>query len=62
MLMTSSAFAACGKVTITDMNWPSTTLMAHLDRLILKHGYGCDVDVVAGDTMPTGTSMIEKAR
>jgi glycine betaine/proline transport system substrate-binding protein len=60
MLMTSSAFAACGKVTIADMNWPSATLMAHLDRLILKHGYGCDVDVVPGDTMPTGTSMIEK--
>ncbi len=60
MLMTSSAFAACGKATIADMNWPSATLMAHLDRLILKHGYGCDVDVVPGDTMPTGTSMIEK--
>jgi glycine betaine/proline transport system substrate-binding protein len=60
MLMASPAFAACGKVTIADMNWPSATLMAHLDRLILKHGYGCDVDVVPGDTMPTGTSMIEK--
>lgn len=59
-LMTGPAFAACGKITIADMNWPSATLMAHLDRLILKHGYGCDVDVVPGDTMPTGTSMIEK--
>ena len=58
--MTSSAFAACGKITIADMNSPSATLMAQLDPLILKHGYGCDVDVVPGDTMPTGTSMIEK--
>lgn len=54
------AQAACGKVSIADMNWPSATLMAHLDKLILKHGYGCDADVVPGDTMPTGTSMMEK--
>jgi glycine betaine/proline transport system substrate-binding protein len=59
-LITGPAFAACDKVTIADMNWPSATLMAHLDRLILKHGYGCNVDLVPGDTMPTGTSMIEK--
>lgn len=60
VLLSSGAHAACGKVTIADMNWPSATLMAHLDRLILKHGYGCDAEVVPGDTMPTGTSMIEK--
>lgn len=56
----NSAHAACGKVTIADMNWPSATLLAHLDMLILKHGYGCDAEVVPGDTMPTGTSMMEK--
>jgi glycine betaine/proline transport system substrate-binding protein len=54
------AEAACGKVTISDMNWPSATLMANVDRLILKHGYGCAAELVPGDTMPTGTSMIEK--
>jgi len=52
--------AACGRVTISDMNWASATLMANVDRLILKHGYGCDAELVPGDTMPTGTSMIEK--
>ena len=52
--------AACGKVTISDMNWASATLMAHVDSFILKHGYGCDTEIVPGDTMPTGTSMVEK--
>ena len=59
-LFSSSAQAACGKVTISDMNWPSATLMANVDKLILKHGYGCDAELIPGDTMPTSTSMIEK--
>ncbi|WP_286238795.1 ABC transporter substrate-binding protein [Neptuniibacter halophilus] len=63
LLLTSTAsFAgeACGKVTIADMNWSSATLMANVDRFILEHGYNCDAELVPGDTMPTGTSMIEK--
>jgi glycine betaine/proline transport system substrate-binding protein len=47
-------------VTIADMNWPSASLMANVDKIILKHGYGCDAELVPGDTMPTGTSMTEK--
>lgn len=52
--------ASCGKVTIADMNWNSATLIANIDRFILEHGYGCEAELVPGDTMPTGTSMIEK--
>ena len=51
---------SCDSVTIADMNWSSATFMAALDRFILDHGYGCDASVVPGDTMPTGTSMMEK--
>ncbi|WP_019615793.1 ABC transporter substrate-binding protein [Psychromonas ossibalaenae] len=55
----SSAFSSeCGRVSIADMNWDSATLIASLDRFILEHGFGCDVQVIAGDTMPTGASMI----
>ena len=54
------AAEACGKTTIADMNWSSATLIANVDRFILQHGYGCDAELVPGDTMPTGTSMIEK--
>ncbi|OOF22492.1 ABC transporter substrate-binding protein [Salinivibrio proteolyticus] len=50
----------CGKVTIADMNWNSASLIANIDRFILEHGYGCDAELVPGDTMPTGTSMVEK--
>ena len=53
---------SCGKVTIADMNWNSASLMANIDGFILKHGYGCDAELVPGDTMPTGTSMIEKGQ
>ncbi|PFG57754.1 glycine betaine/proline transport system substrate-binding protein [Vibrio sp. ES.051] len=52
----------CGRVTIADMNWNSATLMANVDRFILEHGYGCDAELIPGDTMPTGTSMIEKGQ
>lgn len=50
----------CGKVTIADMNWSSATLIANVDKFILENGYGCEAELVPGDTMPTGTSMIEK--
>nr|WP_299177407.1 ABC transporter substrate-binding protein [uncultured Neptuniibacter sp.] len=63
MFAGSVAMAAedCGKVTIADMNWSSATLMANVDRFILEHGFGCEAELVPGDTMPTGASMIEKS-
>ena len=62
MLASTTSFASenCGKVSIADMNWNSATLIANVDRFVLEHGYGCDAELVPGDTMPTGTSMIEK--
>lgn len=57
---TASHAKGCGTVTIADMNWSSATFIAALDRFILDHGYGCDAELVPGDTMPTGTSMMEK--
>lgn len=64
-LLTASTLSyaddTCGTVTIADMNWSSASLIANIDRFILEHGYGCAAELVPGDTMPTGTSMIEKA-
>ncbi|WP_299494915.1 ABC transporter substrate-binding protein [uncultured Shewanella sp.] len=59
---TSPAFAdeQCGRVTIADMNWSSASLIANVDRFILEEGYGCDAQLISGDTMPTATSMVEK--
>jgi glycine betaine/proline transport system substrate-binding protein len=35
-------------------------VLAHIDAIILAEGYGCQVDLVPGDTMPTLTAMMEK--
>jgi len=59
--LSSSVMAnECGKVTLADMNWNSATIVANIDKFILTHGFGCDVDLVPGETTPTVTSMIEK--
>lgn len=54
------AYADCGRVTIADMNWQSAEFAAYVDKIILEEGYGCTVELVPGDTMPTSTSMMEK--
>ena len=56
----SAGAAECGKVSIAEMNWASAGIAAHVDKFILEKGYGCTVTLVAGDTMPTFTSMNEK--
>jgi len=58
----SGAHAKCGDVTMTEMNWASAELMANIDKVILEEGYGCKVELVAGATMPSFTSMNEKGQ
>src|SRR5690606_39170356 len=61
--MAGSAQAAeCGDVSIAEMNWASAGVAAYVDKKILEAGYGCNVTVVTGDTMPTFTSMNEKGQ
>ena len=45
---------------MADMNWPSATLMANVDKIILEEGYGCEVELIAGATTTTFASMNEK--
>ena len=56
----ASHASACGDVTIAEMNWASAGVLAQLDKIILEEGYGCDVELVTGDTVPTFASMSEK--
>jgi glycine betaine/proline transport system substrate-binding protein len=59
----SHAYAAgCGNVTIVSMNWQSAELESAVDKRILETGYGCQVNMVLGDTVPTITSMVEKGK
>jgi glycine betaine/proline transport system substrate-binding protein len=52
--------SSCGDITIANMNWASAQAIAEIDKIILTHGYNCNVELVPGDTMPTFTSMNEK--
>jgi glycine betaine/proline transport system substrate-binding protein len=60
--VSTQANANCGDITIAEMNWASAEFMANVDKIILEKGYGCDVEMVAGATMPTFTSMNEKGQ
>ena len=53
---------ACGKVTVANMNWQSAELLANIDNIVLSKGYGCEVEMVPGDTVPTLTAMMEKGQ
>jgi glycine betaine/proline transport system substrate-binding protein len=57
-----SAHAECGTVSIAEMNWASAGVAANIDKIVLQEGYGCSVDLVTGDTLPTFTSMNEKGQ
>lgn len=54
--------AECGKVTVANMNWQSAEVLAQIDAFVLAKGYGCEVELVPGDTMPTLTAMMEKGQ
>ena len=57
---TKDVAAACGKLVIAEQNWASAELMANVDKAILEKGFGCEVELIPGATMPTFTSMDEK--
>lgn len=54
------ALADCDNVTIAAMNWQSAEVLAALDQFILNNGYGCNAEIISGDTVPTITSMVER--
>lgn len=65
MAMAQPAVAAdCGSaenVTIAEMTWLSAAALAHVTQKILAAGYGCDTELVPGDTVPTATSMLTRS-
>ncbi len=55
--------AECGTdrtIDIAKMTWASAAALAEIHAKILGDGYGCDVEVVAGDTVPTSASMLSR--
>ncbi len=62
MALAGTASAECGTLTIASMNWQSAEVAAALDAFVLNNGYGCNAEVIQGDTVPTLTSMVEKGQ
>lgn len=52
--------AECGDVILAVHNVQSAEVLTFVDKFILENGYGCNVETVPGDTVPTTTSMVEK--
>jgi len=55
--------ATCGTdrtIDIAEMTWPSAAALAHIHATILKAGFGCNVEIVTGDTVPTSSSMLTR--
>jgi len=60
---TTAQATECGtkdRITISAFTWLSAATLAHLAQKILVAGYGCNAEVVPGDTVPTATSMLSK--
>ena len=55
----AASHGECGRVTVANMNWASAEVLANIDNVILTEGYGCDVELVPGDTMPTLTPTLK---
>ncbi len=63
--MSAAAATECGtkdKITVAEMTWLSASSLAYMTKIILADGYGCDVEIVPGDTVPTATSMLSKSK
>lgn len=58
----NAAMAACGKVQVAEMNWPSAEMMANVDKVILEKGFGCKVELIPGGTTTIFASMNEKGQ
>lgn len=55
----SVASADCGEVTITEMDWASSTLVTAVATFLMEQGYGCAVTKVPSSTNPAITSVAE---
>src|SRR5699024_1305080 len=51
----------CGPDTINmaDQNWESAAFTTHVIRLILEHGYGCEVEIVPGATAAVESALVQ---
>lgn len=53
------ASAACGKVSITEMNWASSQVITEVSKFLMEQGYGCTVEKVPSATTTAVASLAE---
>ncbi|MDO6563551.1 glycine betaine ABC transporter substrate-binding protein [Amphritea sp. 1_MG-2023] len=61
-IMSSSAYAQCGEVSISEMNWSSSQLVTSVSKFLMEQGYGCTVQTVPTSTVPSVTSIAETGK
>ena len=59
LTLPTGAQAACGTVSIAEMNWASASVVTEVEKFLLEQGYGCTVETVPSDTVPAVTSIAE---
>jgi len=55
----TSAWADCGDVSITEMDWASSAVVTAVATFLMEQGYGCTVQKVPSSTVPALTSLAE---
>lgn len=55
----TAAYADCGEVSITEMDWASSAVVTAVASFLMEQGYGCTVQKVPSSTVPALTSLAE---
>ena len=55
----NAAYADCGEVSITEMDWASSAVVTAVATFLMEQGYGCAVQKVPSSTVPALTSLAE---
>ncbi len=59
MSSATTAYADCGKISITEMNWASSQIVTEVSKFLLEQGYGCTVEKVPSATTTSIASLAE---
>ena len=55
----TAAFADCGEVSLTEMDWASSQFITHVSKFLMEQGYGCTVELVPSATVTSVASLAE---
>ena len=62
MSSATAAYADCGEVSITEMNWASSQIITEVSKFLMEQGYGCTVEKVPSATTTSVASLAENGQ